>query len=78
MFRGRGLNISAMAPAAMDQIFTEVSPGQLLVKDTRLFVGCGNGTAIELLQLQPEGKRKIWAHDFIHGYKPKTGEMLGS
>jgi methionyl-tRNA formyltransferase len=78
MFRGRGLNISAMTSAAMVQISTEVSPRQFLVKDTNLFVGCGNGTAIELLQLQPEGKKKISARDFIHGYKPKTGEMLGN
>jgi methionyl-tRNA formyltransferase len=30
-----------------------------------------------MLELQPEGKKRMSARDFIHGYRPKPGEMLG-
>jgi methionyl-tRNA formyltransferase len=71
-FRGRGLNISAMQPSS------EGPPeGQLLVKDGKVFVGCGKNTAIELLEVQPQGKKRISAADFTRGYRPKDGEKLG-
>lgn len=71
-FRGKGLNVTAIRPAS-----EQIPRAQLLVRDGRLFVGCGNKTAIELLELQPEGKKRISARDFIHGYRPQTGERLG-
>jgi methionyl-tRNA formyltransferase len=40
-------------------------------------VGCGQNTSLELLELQLEGKKRISAKDFIHGYRPKPGEKLG-
>src|SRR6266567_8067005 len=71
-FRRRGLNITAMKPAS-----ERIPPAQLLVRDVRTFVGCANNGAIELLELQPEGKKRISAADFAHGYRPQTGERLG-
>ncbi len=71
-FRGRGLNITAMKPVSV-----EVAEAQLLVLGDQLVVGCGHNTAIELLEVQPEGKKRISARDFVHGYRPKTGEKLG-
>ena len=71
-FRGRGLNITAIKPAS-----EQVPRGELLVRDGRLFVGCANTSAIELLELQPEGKKRISARDFVHGYRPQTGERVG-
>jgi methionyl-tRNA formyltransferase len=52
-------------------------PGELLVDNDRLFVGGGGGTALALLEVQPEGKKRMSARDFIHGYRPQTGEKLG-
>jgi methionyl-tRNA formyltransferase len=71
-FRGRGLNVTAMKPAS-----EKTPPAQLLVRGSQVFVGCGNGSATELLELQPEGKKRMAAKDFVHGYRPTTGEMLG-
>jgi methionyl-tRNA formyltransferase len=71
-FRGRGLNITAIKPAS-----EPVPQAQLLVRNGQLFVGCANHSAIELLELQPEGKKRISAEDFIHGYRPQTAETLG-
>lgn len=71
-FRGKTLNITAA------KLSSEVVPqAQLLVKDARLFVGCGNATALELLEVQPEGKKRISARDFGHGYRPEAGERVG-
>jgi methionyl-tRNA formyltransferase len=70
-FRGKVLNVTAAKPTS------EVVPqSQLLVRDNRLFVGCGNATALELLEVQPEGKKRISASDFVHGYRP-TREGVG-
>ena len=49
----------------------------LAIEPDRLTVGCGSQTALELLELQPEGKKRLAARDFIHGYRPQPGEWLG-
>jgi methionyl-tRNA formyltransferase len=30
-----------------------------------------------LLEMQPEGKRRMSVRDFIHGYRLQSGERLG-
>jgi methionyl-tRNA formyltransferase len=32
---------------------------------------------LQLLQVQPEGKKAMSARDFINGYHPSPGERLG-
>lgn len=72
-FRGKGLNVTRMMPAS------ELVPlGTLLVRGNRLLAGCGNDSAVELLELQPEGKRRMPASDFVRGYRPLPGESLDS
>ena len=51
-------------------------PGELLVESGLLIVGCGGGSALQLLEVQLEGKKRMPAADFVHGYQPRTGEML--
>jgi methionyl-tRNA formyltransferase len=71
-FRGKALNVTAT------KLSDEQLPqAQLLVNDDRLFVGCGDSTALQLLEVQPEGKKRISARDFIHGYRPQIEERLG-
>ena len=72
-FRGRGLNITGMGLTS-----EKVPGGQILVKDNRLFAGCGLATAIELLEVQLEGKKRMPARDFAHGYRLQIGEKLGA
>jgi methionyl-tRNA formyltransferase len=75
-FRGRGLNIAAMKPAS--EPLPEIPQARLLVKADRLFAGSASGTAIELLEVQPEGKKRISAKDFMHGYRLQPEEPLGA
>ena len=71
-FRGKNLHIWA---ARQDGHYLE--EGELAVEGERLIVGCGLGTALELLELQPEGKKRMAARDFMHGHRLSSGENLG-
>ncbi len=71
-FRGKTVNLTAARPATVN-----VPQAQLLVENEGLFVGCGGNSALEWLEVQPEGKKRISAGDFIRGYRPKAGEKLG-
>jgi methionyl-tRNA formyltransferase len=72
-FRGKNLHVWAARPVSG----ANTVPGEITVLDDRLRVGCGQGTAVEFLELQPEGKKRMAARDFIHGYHPRSGEKLG-
>src|SRR5215472_13266466 len=73
-FKGKNLKIVAAQPT---QPTASLRPGELEVTGDRLRVGCGSGTALELQQVQPEGKRAMTAREFISGYRPGPGEPLG-
>lgn len=73
LFRGKNLSLHAAAPLDGQHI----PPGELRLERERLLVGCGGGTALELLELQLEGKRRMPAADFARGYRLATGEKLG-
>ena len=72
-FRGKTLNVIAARPTS-----AELVPRELIVRDNQLLVGCGNRTALELLEVQPEGKKNMSAAAFINGYRPQTSERLGT
>lgn len=44
----------------------------------RLVVACGNGTALRLLEIQPQDSRRMSARDFINGSGLRAGAMLGA
>jgi len=71
-FRGRMLNITAAKPAS-----EKVAERELLAKGPQLFLGCGGDTCLEILELQPAGKKRMPSRDFIHGYQPREGEPVG-
>jgi methionyl-tRNA formyltransferase len=72
-FRGKTLNVTAAQPVTV----ALETPGELRVDSGSLLVGCGDRTALELLEVQPEGKKKMAVHDFLNGYRPQNGERLG-
>ena len=72
-FRGKQLRLHAATPVEPSGALEE---GQLQVKDDRLFVGAGHNTFLELLEVQLEGKKRTPARDFVHGYRPQSGEGL--
>ncbi|HEV8046296.1 MAG TPA: methionyl-tRNA formyltransferase [Terriglobales bacterium] len=71
-FRGKNLHIwNAMLSQRL------LGAGELLAEGDHLFVGCGED-ALEVLEVQLEGKKRMSASDFIHGYRPQNGEKVGS
>jgi methionyl-tRNA formyltransferase len=71
-FRGR--NLQFWRAAAVKRA---IPMAELKVDGDHLFVGCGEGTAIEIVELQLEGKKRTSAADFTRGYRPLPGEKLG-
>jgi methionyl-tRNA formyltransferase len=52
-------------------------PGVATVADGRLRVACGGRTVLELLEVQPEGRKRMAARDFVNGL-PAGGLVLGA
>ena len=74
-FRGKILQLHQAAPA---QEVAMVTPGYFAIHGERLLLGFSQGTALEVLALQPEGKKRMSARDFLNGYRPRSDEPVGS
>jgi len=52
-------------------------PGTITaVEKDRIRVACGEGE-VALLEIQPENKRRMTAAEFVNGFQPKVGDVLG-
>src|SRR3984893_9320951 len=83
-FKGKTLQLHRAQPW---QHAAKLTPGEIAVEGPRLLVGCGTGhsegrgtdkdkntaTALELIEIQLEGKRRMTTQEFINGYRPKSG-----
>jgi methionyl-tRNA formyltransferase len=74
LLKGRNLQVHRARPLESTAI---LAPGEVAVQGTHLLAGCGQGTALELIEIQIEGRRRMSARDFINGYRPQPGEQLG-
>ena len=72
--RGKKLIVHRMAIA----VNLASAPGTLLVEGESLFAGCAADSALELLEVQMEGRRRMTAAEFLHGYQVRSGERLGA
>jgi len=77
-FRGKVLGVTAARPVEHGSPQASWGEGQLLLRGSQFFAGCGQNTALELLEVQPEGKKRMGAADFARGYRPTEDEKLGS
>jgi len=71
-FRGKQLNIWKAKPSEA----RGSAEATLAVEGERLLAGCGGNSSLEILELQPEGKKRMATRDFIHGYHPRSGEQF--
>jgi methionyl-tRNA formyltransferase len=72
-FRGKSLNF--WKTDAIDS--GSLAPSEIRAEQDSLVIGCGENTAVSVIELQPEGKKRMTAREFINGYRPKAGERLG-
>ena len=73
-FRGKTVHLISARPA---EERCPLAPGSIQPSAQELLVGCGGETLLRVLELQPEGKRRIAARDFLNGYRPAPGECFG-
>ena len=73
-FRGQPVNLTAMRPLA--DVF--LTPGTFRVEKGSLLVGCGAQSAVQVVELQPAGKKRMTAEAFMNGYRPQSGELFST
>jgi len=73
-FRGKVLHLHEAIPSPA---VASVAAGHFAVESEHLLLGFADGTALEVRDLQIEGKKRMSARDFINGYRPKSHEPVG-
>ena len=53
------------------------APGEIHIENHSLFVACAQGTWLELVELQLEGKKRLAAAEFLRGMQLAHGARLG-
>ena len=62
----------------VDTPHTSLQPGEIIeASGDRLVVFCGGDSALQIEELQLEGKRRVSARDFMNGVHPQVGDRLG-
>ena len=75
-FGSKGLTIWRAQPVDLPN--PDVTPGEVIVAHgDELRVSCGEGTALRLIEVQPEARKRIPVRDFINGMHLKVGDRFG-
>ena len=53
-------------------------PGKLIPAKKRLLIACGEGTTLEALEVQVEGRKRLSAEAFLNGQRLNENETLGA
>jgi methionyl-tRNA formyltransferase len=78
MIDGRKLIVHRLMPLDAGALAgVEIAPGQVHIDQGRLFAACGERTWLEIVALQPEGKRRMAAAEFLRGHALNSGYGLG-
>jgi methionyl-tRNA formyltransferase len=72
-FRGQLLHVWRSRPAGT----LDAAPGSLHPSRNRLVAACGGGSALELLEVQIEGRKRVDASAFLNGQRIVQNELLG-
>lgn len=56
----------------------EMHLGEVATRGEQVLVRCGEGSVVELVEVQMEGKTRMGAMDFARGYQVKPGERVGA
>lgn len=63
--------------AAISNNEIHLEQGEIVVLDKKVFVGCGDQTAIEILSVIPAGKKEMSSIDWARGARLQGGEHFG-
>ncbi|HTV16179.1 MAG TPA: methionyl-tRNA formyltransferase [Acidobacteriaceae bacterium] len=73
---GKKLTVHRMLPTEVLG-HRDAQPGEVVAQQGTLFVACGDGTWLELVEVQLEGKRRMMAGEFLRGRAIDSGARLG-
>ena len=74
----RGARLVIRRTAVVSRGSEGAAPGTVLhARGDELIVACGGGTAVQVLEVQPEGRRTMTAREFLAGHGGLQGERLG-
>jgi methionyl-tRNA formyltransferase len=73
-FRGQQLQVIRAIPHPHS---LNTPSGTMQTDRRRLFVSCGSGSTLELLEVQMQGKKRMATVDFLNGYTNSPNEKLG-
>jgi len=74
-FNSKGFTIWRAEAATSEQIG---SPGEVIESGgDSLLVACGDASALRLVEVQPEAKRRMVTRDFLNGTHLKVGDRFG-
>ena len=69
-----GKRVKVFAAKVSDS--TNKAPATVIKSSGELVVACANGTAISLIEIQPEGSKRMSAKDYLVGHKISEGISL--
>ena len=74
-FNAKGLTIWSAEPSTTEGNATS---GEIIIAHRdELVVSCGNQTALRLIEVQPESRKRITVREFISGARLKVGDRFG-
>ncbi len=74
----RGSRLTIWRARAVDLV-SDRPAGQIIeIGKEEIMIACGDGDVLSVSELQPEGKRRLSARDFINGARPAIRERLGN
>ena len=53
------------------------TPGQMILQKKRLMIACGEGSVLEAIEVQVEGRKRMPAEAFLNGQQLTNDEILG-
>jgi methionyl-tRNA formyltransferase len=73
---GKKLTVHRMLPTEVPG-HRDAQPGEVVAQQGTIFAACGEGTWLELVEIQLEGKRRMSAGEFLRGRALSAGACLG-
>ncbi|MGA2903971.1 MAG: methionyl-tRNA formyltransferase [Candidatus Korobacteraceae bacterium] len=74
-FRGKTLQLHS---ATVVPEVAVVTAAHFTIENERLLLGFAHGSALDIHELQMEGRKRMSARDFINGYRPRNDEQLAT
>ena len=72
-----GQRVTIWRSAVRDLVGAELGTVASIDKET-FDIACGGGSGLSVIEVQPEGKRRMSAADFVNGMRLKIGDVFGS